>query len=105
MSKAMDNPKVKLMIEDGDAYAGRMKNYFDVIIVDSSDPIGPADVLFQEPFYSKCYEALREGGILACQGALESRIVMRFLSLMLLLNYQANACGFIFQQLPNPWGI
>lgn len=68
MAKGFDDPRVTQKIEDGDAFVGRTKDHFDIIIVDSSDPIGPADILFQEPFYKKCFAALREGGILACQG-------------------------------------
>ena len=68
MSSGFDDPRVTVMYQDGDAFAGSMKDRFDVIIVDSSDPVGPADVLFQQPFYNKCYGALKEGGILACQG-------------------------------------
>ena len=44
------------------------QNYFDVIIVDASDPVGPADVLFEKPFYMAMKSALRSGGIVATQG-------------------------------------
>ena len=43
------------------------EGHFDVIIVDSSDPIGPADVLFEKPFYMAMKRALRENGIVATQ--------------------------------------
>jgi spermidine synthase len=43
-------------------------NHFDVIIVDASDPVGPADVLFEQPFYLAMKAALRAGGIVATQG-------------------------------------
>ncbi len=39
----------------------------DVIIIDSTDPIGPAEGLFSEPFYRDCHRALRDGGILVQQ--------------------------------------
>ena len=41
---------------------------FDVIITDSSDPIGPASVLFETPFYRGMFNSLREGGIVCTQG-------------------------------------
>lgn len=41
---------------------------FDVIITDSSDPIGPASVLFETPFYNAMYRSLRDGGIVCTQG-------------------------------------
>ena len=44
------------------------QNHFDVIIVDASDPVGPADVLFEKPFYMAMKNALRAGGIVATQG-------------------------------------
>ncbi|MFQ5488901.1 MAG: polyamine aminopropyltransferase, partial [Gammaproteobacteria bacterium] len=40
---------------------------YDLIIVDSTDPIGPAEGLFSEPFYRDCQRALRAGGILVQQ--------------------------------------
>ncbi len=44
------------------------KNVFDVIITDSSDPVGPAAVLFETPFYKGMFDSLREGGIVCTQG-------------------------------------
>ena len=41
---------------------------FDVIITDSSDPIGPASVLFETPFYNAMHRSLRDGGIVCTQG-------------------------------------
>ena len=39
----------------------------DVIIVDSTDPVGPAEGLFGEPFFRDCFRALRNGGIIVQQ--------------------------------------
>jgi len=39
-----------------------------VIIVDSSDPVGPGEILFEGPFYENCRRALNKNGILALQG-------------------------------------
>ncbi|MHC4932418.1 MAG: spermine/spermidine synthase domain-containing protein, partial [Planctomycetota bacterium] len=40
---------------------------YDLILVDSTDPIGPAEVLFGEPFYRSCRERLTERGLFAAQ--------------------------------------
>jgi spermidine synthase len=41
---------------------------YDVIICDSSDPVGPAEVLFQPQFYESMLRALKPGGVLCTQG-------------------------------------
>jgi spermidine synthase len=62
------HPKLKVMIGDGCAYLEAQKNKYDVVIVDSSDPVGPAEVLFQEKFFKSCKKALKKNGILCTQG-------------------------------------
>jgi spermidine synthase len=57
---------VKIM--DGAKFMDENRDSFDVIITDSSDPIGPASVLFETPFYDAMYRSLREGGIVCTQG-------------------------------------
>ncbi len=42
-------------------------NSIDIIIIDSTDPVGPAEGLFTEAFYRDCYQALRRGGIIVQQ--------------------------------------
>lgn len=49
--------------EDGNAFIKRYKDYFDVIVVDSTDPVGPGKVLFLKPFYKKVFDSLRSDGI------------------------------------------
>ncbi|XP_031553875.1 spermidine synthase-like [Actinia tenebrosa] len=44
------------------------ENEFDVIITDSSDPIGPAAALFEKPYYELMKKALKPDGLLCCQG-------------------------------------
>jgi spermidine synthase len=41
---------------------------YDVIIVDSSDPVGPAEALFEQSFYANMKAALNPGGVICCQG-------------------------------------
>ena len=64
---AFDHPKSEVVIEDGADYLARSANQFDVIVIDSSDPIGPAKVLFTSEFYRAVAGALREGGIMTRQ--------------------------------------
>jgi len=64
---SFDNPKLKLHVDDGIEYVNQHKDYFDIIITDSSDPKGPAEVLFQNDYYQKLSECLRAGGIICSQ--------------------------------------
>lgn len=69
IAAAFDNPKLELLVEDGIAFAkNAAPNTYDLIIVDGSDPVGPAEGLFSVSFYQNCYNALKEGGILVAQG-------------------------------------
>ncbi|KAG5886183.1 hypothetical protein JTB14_036052 [Gonioctena quinquepunctata] len=65
--QGFDSPKVTLNICDGFEYMRNHKNEFDVIITDSSDPIGPAVNLFTESYYKLLKEALKPNGIISCQ--------------------------------------
>ncbi|ELT87970.1 hypothetical protein CAPTEDRAFT_156944 [Capitella teleta] len=68
LAVGFDDPKMNLIIGDGFDFMGKHKGEFDVIITDSSDPFGPAKVLFEKPYYQLMMEALRPGGIIASQG-------------------------------------
>lgn len=63
-----DDPRVSVKIMDGAKFMDENKNSFDVIITDSSDPVGPAAVLFETPFYMGMFKSLRDGGIVCTQG-------------------------------------
>jgi len=63
-----DDPRVTVKIMDGAIFMDENQNNFDVIITDSSDPIGPASVLFETPFYNSMHRSLRAGGIVCTQG-------------------------------------
>jgi spermidine synthase len=64
---AFDHPKARVMIADGARFVAETRERFDVVIVDSTDPIGPGAVLFTEEFYRGCRRILNPGGILATQ--------------------------------------
>ncbi|ALC40688.1 SpdS, partial [Drosophila busckii] len=68
MACGFDSKKLKLTIGDGFEYMKNHKNQFDVIITDSSDPIGPAVSLFNESYYGLLKNALKDGGIVCSQG-------------------------------------
>jgi len=61
------NPRVKLHVDDGLAYIRDHQNEFDIILVDSTDPIGPAVGLFEENFYRLVFSALKNDGIMIAQ--------------------------------------
>ena len=61
------DPRIRFMFEDGAAFVKEKKGEYDVFIVDSSDPVGPAKVLFEEPFYRDVHQALKDDGIMVCQ--------------------------------------
>ncbi len=62
-----DNPKLNLVIDDGFAFVNNTTEQFDVIIVDSTDPIGPGAILFTREFYQACHRCLTTDGILVTQ--------------------------------------
>lgn len=62
-----DDPRVKLHFEDGLRFIRRVEDTYDLIIVDSTDPSGPGEVLFTKEFYGNCLKALREGGLMVNQ--------------------------------------
>lgn len=61
------DPRIHFLYEDGAAFVRNKKAAYDVIAVDSSDPIGPAAVLFEEAFYQDVSAALKEDGLMVCQ--------------------------------------
>jgi spermidine synthase len=64
-----DNPKLNLIVGDGIDYVKNAEaESYDLIIVDGSDPVGPAEGLFSVAFYNNCYKALKNDGILVAQG-------------------------------------
>ena len=64
---AFDDARTNLIITDGVKFAAETNKRFDVIIVDSTDPIGPGEVLFTESFYADCHRCLKDGGVLVTQ--------------------------------------
>jgi len=67
LSCSFDNPKSEVIVDDGIKYVQEHKNQFDVILVDSTEPVGPAVQLFSTEFYQDCFAALKDDGILVVQ--------------------------------------
>ncbi|MBF0306161.1 MAG: polyamine aminopropyltransferase [Alphaproteobacteria bacterium] len=64
---AYDDPRVEVVIADGVDYMSKPGRLFDVIVIDSTDPIGPGEVLFTETFYADCKKRLKPRGIVVNQ--------------------------------------
>jgi spermidine synthase len=68
LTEANDDPRAHFHFGDAiEWFKNTEAESIDVIIVDSTDPIGPAAGLFAEPFYRDCLRALRSGGIIVQQ--------------------------------------
>ena len=64
---AFEDPRLELIITDGAEYVKNTEERFDVIICDSTDPIGPGEILFTQEFYGNCKRILHDKGVLANQ--------------------------------------
>lgn len=68
MANSYKNPKLELIVGDGYKYVEELPDEsYDVIITDSSDPKGPAECLFKQPYYELLHKKLRPDGIICCQ--------------------------------------
>ncbi len=65
---AWSDPRLQLRVGDGIAWVGQAPDAsYDVVIVDGSDPAGPAEGLFNRAFFEQCRRILRPGGVFASQ--------------------------------------
>ena len=67
MSTLLESPKVKVIIGDGFKFLADNTASYDVIITDSSDPVGPAASLFEKPYFQLLHDALTPGGNISTQ--------------------------------------
>lgn len=66
---SFNDPRVNFICADGAKYVeDSASNYYDLVLIDSSDPVGPGIVLFQEKFYTHCKRILKTDGQFAAQG-------------------------------------
>ncbi|NJE85133.1 polyamine aminopropyltransferase [Thermococcus sp. CX2] len=64
---AFEDPRAEVMVGDGVEFLRNTNEKFDVIIVDSTDPVGPAKMLFSEEFFKTAYEKLNKKGLYITQ--------------------------------------
>lgn len=65
--RAFEDPRARLLIDDGIAFVRGTRERFDVILVDSTDPKGPGVPLFSAEFYTACARVLTDDGMLVAQ--------------------------------------
>ena len=63
----LDNPRVEVKVDDGFLHIAQSEDEYDVIMVDSTEPVGPAVNLFTKGFYAGISKALKEDGIFVAQ--------------------------------------
>ncbi|GMG95246.1 polyamine aminopropyltransferase [Tepidimicrobium xylanilyticum] len=67
LNKGFDDERITAYFKDGIEFVKGKENIYDLIIIDSTDPIGPGEGLFTTEFYNNCYKALNNKGILVNQ--------------------------------------
>lgn len=94
------DPRAELLFDDGIAHmANAAPGSLDIVIVDSTDPVGPAEGLFNRAFYESCFRALADDGILVQQ----SESPLALLDLIRDMRGEMRKAGFTaFQTLPFP---
>ena len=88
VSSALDHPKVHLYYEDGVKWMEDKHNHYDIILIDSTDPVGPGEGLFTTEFYNNCFNALTADGILVNQN--ETPIYEEFFKVGISSNIKLN---------------
>jgi spermidine synthase len=67
LTQSLSDPRVEVIFGDGIKYMQASSQRFDLILVDSTDPVGPAAGLFRKEFFRDCHKALADDGILTIQ--------------------------------------
>jgi len=67
ISCGLDNPKVEILVQDAIEYIKDKKDEFDIVLIDSTDPMGPGEGLFTEEFYTNVKRSMKKGGIMVAQ--------------------------------------
>lgn len=121
LARSLEDPRASIHTEDGIRFAHERPGSWDVILVDSSDPVGPAVGLFGEPFYRDLGRALRTGGVAVTQcesGFLFQDLIRDVFAFVpklfpvaayyttLVPTYTSGVIGFAFCSLgPDPLGV
>ena len=67
LSSCLDDPRVEVCIADGIEFVRSLDAFCDLVIIDSTEPVGPAAGLFETEFYEAVFRALKEDGIMVAQ--------------------------------------
>ncbi|RAR59624.1 spermidine synthase [Onishia taeanensis] len=68
LTESNDDPRAELLFADGVKWVDEADDEsVDVVIIDSTDPVGPAEGLFKVDFLKRCHRLLREGGVMVQQ--------------------------------------
>jgi spermidine synthase len=67
VAAGFSSPKAEVIVTDGIRYVNETTERFDIILIDSTDPVGPAEGLFHRDFYRACNKILNDDGILTTQ--------------------------------------
>lgn len=66
-ASGLDDPRVHIFCDNALRFIRRCQGEYDLIVVDSTDPLGPSESYFTREFFGMCHHALREDGILINQ--------------------------------------
>jgi spermidine synthase len=104
----LNDKRVTLVYDDGAKFIRKFKDYFDVILIDSTDPTeGQGGLLFTEEFYKNCYDALKEDGVFSAET--EDPFIhvdwmkLAFKRIKKVFNYTNLYMGFVPQYIPGTW--
>ncbi len=75
ISAGLSDPRVKIVTRDGAAFVAEHQSEFDLVLVDSTDPVGPGEALYRISFYEAIKRSLKPGGATVLQT--ESPLFMR----------------------------
>ncbi len=67
ISSAYNDPRLEVVIQDGIEFVKNCNERFDVIFLDTSDPVGPAEALYRKDFYQSLKKCLKKNGIISAQ--------------------------------------
>ncbi|MBD3403729.1 polyamine aminopropyltransferase [candidate division GN15 bacterium] len=67
LTAGTEDERAELVFQDGKKFIEETDRRFDVVVLDLSDPVGPAEELFQKPFHSTVHDRLKDDGIMVAQ--------------------------------------
>lgn len=105
---AWDDPRMELIVGDGIKYVQESEeNSFDVVLLDGTDPVGPAKGLFNESFYRDVHRLLKPAGVFALQSESPTFMTKTFLEIQEILGKVFKSVKPYFGPVPiyaaGPW--